>query len=200
MRSATDGERTTSDGRALRSERSRKKIVDALFELVGEGHAMPTAKQVADRADLGIRTVFRHFDDMDNLFEQMHERLRTEIATLTHFEIPEGPTRVRLDELVRLRCQLFERTSPWWKATEAQRSRSPYLTRTHQSLAPKMRSNLFTWLPEFRALPTDLTDALELVISPEAWHRLRVEQKLGVKRAAVATRRAVFALCGEYLD
>jgi len=200
MKPAEKPEPATSDGRSLRSERSRKKIVDALFELVGEGHAMPTAKQVADRAELGIRTVFRHFDDMDNLFEQMHERLRTEIATLTHFEIPKGPTHERLDELVRLRWQLFERISPWWKAAEAQRSRSPYLTRTRQSLAPKMRNNLFAWLPEFKALPTDLTDALELAISPEAWHRLRVEQKLSVKRASVATRRAVFALCAEYLD
>ena len=55
------------DGRALRSERSRRPIVEALFALVGEGVLQPTAQQVADRAGVGIRTVFRHFEDMDAL-------------------------------------------------------------------------------------------------------------------------------------
>lgn len=188
------------DGRALRSERSRRKIVDALFDLVGEGYPMPTAKQVAERADLGIRTVFRHFADMDSLFEQMHERLRREVVEATRVEIPGGSTAERLAELVHLRCQLFERVSPYWKAAQAQRSRSTFLTQVQQSDAPKLRANLFAWLPEFRELPSDLTDALEMVLSPEAWQRLRTEQRLSPRRAAAAMRQAAFALCAEELD
>lgn len=189
-----------TDGRALRSERSRRKIVDALFDLVGEGNPMPTARQVAERADLGMRTVFRHFADMDSLFEEVAGLLRTEVIESLQVDIPEGSTAKRLDELLQRRCQFYERTSPYWKATEAQRSRSAFLTATHQSEAPKLRANLFSWLPEFKALPADLTDALEMAISPEAWHRLRTEQKLGVKRATAAMRRAAFALCNEVLD
>ena len=190
----------SADGRALRSERSRRKIVDALFELVGEGNPMPTAKQVAERADLGIRTVFRHFADMDSLFEEMAIRLRSEVKESLRAEIPVGSVRERLEELVNRRCQFYERVSPYWKGTEAQRSRSAFLTRTHQSEAPKLRTNLFAWLPEFRSLPVDLTDALEMTMSPEAWHRLRTEQKLGVKRATSAMRRAAFSLCADVLE
>lgn len=189
-----------ADGRALRSERSRRKIVDALFELVGEGNPMPTARQVAARANLGIRTVFRHFADMDSLFEEMAARLRNEVKESLRAEIPDGSAADRLDELVERRCQFYERVSPYWKATEAQRSRSAFLTETHESEAPKLRTNLFAWLPEFKSLPPELTDALEMTMSPEAWHRLRTEQKLSVKRATAAMRRAAFSLCANGLE
>lgn len=189
-----------ADGRALRSERSRREIVDALFELVGEGKLMPTARQVAERADLGIRTVFRHFADMDSLFEEMAVRLRGEVKEALEAEIPRGSAADRLEDLLRRRCQFYERVSPYWRATEAQRSRSTFLTATHQSEAPKLRANFLAWLPEFKDLPVDLADALEMIISPEAWHRLRTEQKLGVKRAAAAMRRAAIALCEDVLE
>ena len=54
-----------ADGRVLRGARTRERIVDAVFELVSEGTVRPTAEEVASRAGVGIRTVFRHFDDME---------------------------------------------------------------------------------------------------------------------------------------
>ena len=64
------------DGRLLRSERSRQQIIDATQELVNEGVLVPTAQNVADRAEVGIRTVFRHFADMEALFATMDTQLR----------------------------------------------------------------------------------------------------------------------------
>ena len=61
------------DGRLLRSERSRQLIIEAIIELVDEGFLIPTAQQVAERAGVGIRSVFRHFDDMDSIFETANE-------------------------------------------------------------------------------------------------------------------------------
>ena len=58
----------TTDGRLLRSERSREQIVDALYELIGEGHMQPTAQQVAERSGVALRSVFRLFSDMDALY------------------------------------------------------------------------------------------------------------------------------------
>ena len=51
--------------------------IDALQELVHEGVLVPTAQTVAERAGVGIRTVFRHFDDMETLFATMDLQLRT---------------------------------------------------------------------------------------------------------------------------
>ena len=49
------------DGRIQRSERSRQLIIDAMVAMINAGHMIPTAQQVADKADVAIRTVFRHF-------------------------------------------------------------------------------------------------------------------------------------------
>jgi AcrR family transcriptional regulator len=49
-----------------RGARNRAAIVAALLELVGEGELEPTAEQVAERACVGTRTVFRHFADMES--------------------------------------------------------------------------------------------------------------------------------------
>ena len=51
--SSKSAEQPTKDGRLLRSERSRRLIIDAMIELIGEGFLIPTAQQTALRADVG---------------------------------------------------------------------------------------------------------------------------------------------------
>ena len=52
------------DGRNLRSINSQKLIVNACIKLFKAGNLEPTAQQVADESGVGIRTVFRQFDEM----------------------------------------------------------------------------------------------------------------------------------------
>ena len=61
------------DGRVQRSQRSRKGIVDALLVLMKAGNYIPTAQQVADEAGISIRTVFRHFSEMELLYHGTHQ-------------------------------------------------------------------------------------------------------------------------------
>src|SRR5512136_2550534 len=79
-----------SDGRVRRSQRSGHAIVEALMELVGEGVREPTAQQVAARAKVGIRTVFRRFSDMESLFAEMDARLQAEALPLLLGGRPHG--------------------------------------------------------------------------------------------------------------
>ncbi len=80
-----------TDGRIQRSERSRTSIVQAILELIGEGSLSPTAQQVAERADVGVRTVFRHFSDMETLFATMNDRLVAEVDSLFVEKVQTGP-------------------------------------------------------------------------------------------------------------
>ena len=64
-------QKTRTDGRRARGHVSRSRIVAAMIELVREGCVAPTAEQVALRADVGLRTVFRHFDDMESLYREI---------------------------------------------------------------------------------------------------------------------------------
>src|SRR5271166_5670392 len=79
------------DGRQRRSARSREGIVQALFELVGSGVLRPTAQQVAETAGVGIRSVFRHFADMESLFAEMQARLEAEAVPILRAAAVEGP-------------------------------------------------------------------------------------------------------------
>ncbi len=55
------------DGRRVRGADNRRRIVDALLKLVATGTVSPNAEQVATEAGVALRTVFRHFADMDSL-------------------------------------------------------------------------------------------------------------------------------------
>ena len=52
------------DGRVLRGARNHALIVQAIYDLVRAGNVAPTAEEVAARAGVGVRTIFRQFKDL----------------------------------------------------------------------------------------------------------------------------------------
>ena len=193
IRSAAGGE-ASADGRQRRSERSREAIVQALLELVGEGVLQPTAQQVAEAAGVGIRSVFRHFADMDSLFAEMDARLQADAIPLLRGDPPEADSAKRAHALVLRRIAFFEKIAPFKRSGTIQRWRSEFLRSQHGTLVRALRADLLRWLPELRRAPADLVEALDLALSFEAWDRLRTDQKLGRDRARDALLRTVFAL------
>jgi AcrR family transcriptional regulator len=185
------------DGRARRSDRSRRAIVEALFALVGEGELQPTAQQVADRAGVGIRSVFRHFEDMESLRAEIGARIRAAVAPLTEAPLPGGDLEQRARELVGRRAALFERIAPYKRAGDLQRWSSPFLREGHRGVVRELRAALRRWLPELERAPDELVEALDLAVSFEAWDRLRSEQRLGAPRARAVLERIVLALVRE---
>ena len=184
------------DGRVLRGEKSRESIVGALFELVGEGVLTPTAQQVAERAGVGLRSVFRHFSDMERLFAAMDARLGAEVIPLLVEARPGGALRTRASGLVERRVRLFERIAPYKRSANLARWRSPFLRTRHGALVRALRADLLRWLPEVKSAPADLLEALDVATSFEAWDRLRSDQRLSRERAQAALERTVQALVG----
>jgi AcrR family transcriptional regulator len=186
-----------ADGRVRRGERSGQAIVEALIGLVGEGTLEPTAQQVAARAGVGIRTVFRRFSDMERLFTEMSTRMQAKVLPLLVGGAPSGGVVERVVALVGRRVTFFERIARYKRAATLRRSRSPYLQDRHAELVQLLRAELLRWLPELRRAPAAVVDALELATSFEAWDRLRVEQGLGRARAHAAVERTALGLVGE---
>ncbi len=185
---------TQTDGRAQRSERSRGAIVRAMLDLITEGIPAPTAQQVAGRADVGVRTVFRHFSDMETLFAAMTDAIWLEIEPLVVLENQTGPLKERVERLLERRVLIFEKISPYFRASIAQRRRSSFIQEQRDRDTRLFRRDLKRWLPELESATPDVADALEMALSFEAWDRMRCEQKLGTKRAANAVRRLVTPL------
>ncbi len=188
-----------TDGRVQRSERSREAIVQALFELVGEGTLEPTAQQVAERAEVGVRTVFRHFSDMETLVATMSDRLTEKVSHLFVEQTQSGPIEGRIDDLVERRATIFALIGPYKRASATQRWRSAFLQKQHELSIKILRRDLQCWLPEIAELDVETTEALELNLSFESWDRLRSEQRLGSKRALAVLRRIVLALTTDLL-
>lgn len=184
------------DGRVLRSERSRAAIVAALLELVGEGVLQPTAEQIARRARVGLRSVFRHFQDMESIFRAMDATMEARVARELGPPRAEGDLAHRIDGLVARRARLFERIAPYKRAESLRRWQSPFLQHRHGAFVRLLRSEMSRWLPELEDAPPELAQALELLLSFEAWDRLRREQRLGVPRATATTERAAKTLLG----
>ena len=182
------------DGRIRRGARSRQTIVEALLDLIGSGLLQPTAQQVADHAGVGIRSVFRHFSEMDSLYEAMAARLEGEAAQHVMGGQRIGTLPQRVHALTRQRATLFERISPYKRSANLQRWRSRFLQDRHLRMQRRLRADLLQWLPELEEEPADLVEAIDLVTSFEAWERLRSDRQLSRKVAAAVMERAALAL------
>jgi len=182
------------DGRVRRGEQSRTAIVNALFELIGSGVLQPTAQQVADRGGVGIRSVFRHFSEMDSLYAALDARLEGEASRLLFGGERRGSLAARARALVRQRVTLFERVAPYKRAANLARQRSRFIQERHQRMQRLLRDDLLAWVPELARAPVDLVEALDLATSFEAWDRLRGDRQLSQKVAGAALERIALAL------
>ena len=53
-----------------------------MLELVREGRMAPTAEEVAKRAEVGLRTVFRRFKDMESLYAEMSVAINQKVESV----------------------------------------------------------------------------------------------------------------------
>jgi AcrR family transcriptional regulator len=171
------------DGRRQRADRSRDAIVQALLDLVEKAVLQPTAQQVAESAGVGIRTVFRHFSDMESLYAAMDARVQHDALPLLRVRPATGRLEARVRALAQIRIDFFERIAPYHRAGAVQRGRSPFLQGRHRLLVRKLRADLLRWLPELRGASPELLEAFDLALSLETWERLRMDQRLGCDRA-----------------
>ena len=186
-------QRKAPDGRRVRGEDNRRKIVGALLKLVEAGDVGPSAETVAKEAGVGLRTVFRHFADMDSLHAEISERMTAEIGPIIERPFTSKEWRGRLDELVERRAQVFERLLPFKIAGDANRHGSAFLTSEHKALVKAQREALRRAL---QGLGDDKArfETLDLVLSFDAWKRLRHDQGVSARDARAAWRFAASAL------
>ena len=182
------------DGRRVRGADNRRKIVNALLKLVEDGKPSPSAEEVAAEAGVGLRTVFRHFADMDSLYASISERMTAEIKPILERPFAAADWKGRLDELVDRRAEMFERLLPFKIAGDAHRPGSAFLTEEHKDLVRLQGKALRHVLPEKLSADKARFAALDLALSFDAWKRLRHDQGLAAKEARAAFRFAAAAL------
>ncbi len=172
-----------ADGRRRRGQDNRARIVKAMLDLTREGEITPVAERVAARADVGLRTVFRHFKDMDSLYSEMSEVIEVELAGVIYEPLKATFTKDRLIELIQRRALVFERISPFKYASEIHRHRSPFLEKGHARMVTGMRAALKSAFGVRLSENPVRFEAMDLILSYESWSRLRRDQGLTPEQA-----------------
>ena len=171
------------DGRRARSQRSRQAVIDASLELMEEGTLIPTAQQIADRAGLNIRNLFRYFEDMEGLFAEIDEQTRDANEALFLGGDRDGTLEERILHAVERHADGYEERRNMILSTAAQSWRYEILRKNYARYQRGLRRDLDDWLPELKQLTRDQREAVDAVTSFEMWHRLRYHQGLGKKAA-----------------
>jgi len=166
-----------TDGRTLRSLRTREAIVDATIGLLEDGDLRPTAPRVADRANVSVRSVFQHFDDLETLHASVAERLVDRVAVLVVPVPPDLPLSQRLDRFVHQRALLLESVTPIRRAADVHGPFSPEITARLRDGQAFLRAELVrTFAPELDAAGDerdDVLDCLDSALSWATWEGLR---------------------------
>lgn len=172
-----------TDGRRKRSERSRHAIIRASLELIEEGVLVPTAQQISERAGVGIRSFFRHFADMESLFEAVDAEGRDHVKALFVGGDRHGSLAERVLHAVERRAAGYEDQKNIILTTAAQSWRYEMLRKRYAHYQRKLRKDLKDWLPELDDLGAAELEAVDAAASAEMWLRLRNQQGLSKKQS-----------------
>jgi AcrR family transcriptional regulator len=187
------------DGRRLRSERTRRLIVEAYMALVRETRQVPTAAQIAERAGYSVRSIFERFPDLQAL------RLAA-----TDYAIAEGRAQGALrdldaDRATRMRSQVesrgqgCERWLPLWRVLSTSLNESSELRERIRLVRQLVAMRLeFMFKPELSTLSDDerrkTLVALEAITDYESWGRMREMYGLSFEDACAVWIRAIDGL------
>jgi TetR/AcrR family transcriptional regulator, regulator of autoinduction and epiphytic fitness len=176
-----------ADGRTARALRTRNAVVDALLDLIEEGHLRPPAALVAQRAGVSLRSVYQHFDDVETLFRVAAERHQQRLADLEPLPPLPADTAGRIAAFVAHQARRLEAISPMARAAALQEPFSEGVAaRMAAGRARHRRMVADTFAPEL-ALAADreaLLHALDVATSWPAWEGLRRGSGLAVGQAA----------------
>ncbi len=183
------------DGRRLRAQRSRAAVAEATLELIREGNLLPTAADIAGRAEVSLRSVFHHFEDMEALyravFRMQNERLRPLLANRATASVPVAQ---RIPEFVRERCAYLEGMLQVYRAAQLVAPTSPaladHLQASRAVLRNQVRSLFEADLASYK--PAERRErllAMQSATTFSAWETLRVEMDLDPESAKAVVRR-----------
>jgi AcrR family transcriptional regulator len=183
------------DGRQLRRESNRQAVVEALVALYREGRFEPSAAEIADRAGLSPRSLFRYFDDTDDLVRAAidhHHRLARPLVAID--AAPDDPLPVRVERLVANRIRLWTTVEP---SARIARMKAP----VSDLLGPELRRNRAMFRQQISTLfaaevtgRPEVLAVLDVLCSFESVDLLLHDQGLSSADAAAALVSSLTAL------
>jgi len=188
------------DGRRASRERNRDAVVDALLDLYQEGIVRPSADEIADRSGVSRRSLFRYFEDMDELcrvaIDRQYSRVR-HLFPIENFGV--GSLAQRLEALVAQRLRLFQAIAPVASIARGRAVLQPILQEQLRTDGALLRSQVERQIaPELDRLDAksraQTLAAADVLTCFEAFDVMTTRQGLSVEDTSGAMRSALAAL------
>ncbi len=163
------------DGRTMRRNRNRTAVITALLEMIREGDLHPGAAEIADRAGVSHRSIFRYFDDLDDLVRTAIDQAFQDAAPLSTIPDPGSKTLdQRIADLVDARLALFTFVDGTMQLARMRAYSIPSIDEAIAVVAEEFRLQLGEqFAPELALLPQSerafIVDAVLVLTSYDAY-------------------------------
>lgn len=191
----------------LREEQTRQTrtlILEALIDLVNaEGVAELSIRDLAARAGVAERTVYRHFPDRQALVDALGEHVaeRSKWLEISDVDRDRGPGGATAAELVELLPQAYARFDAAERELRAlvllnlDPARTASVSRAHRDEIARVVARCYPSLDDGEV--AEATAVLALLGSSRTWLRFRDEAGLSPAQAARAAQRAARAVIAD---
>lgn len=196
------GSATVTDGRTVRRDRNRARVVEAMLELIDEGELDPSVGQVVERSRISARSVFRYFDGLDDLRRAVIRRNFERVEPLLVVEgLGEGPLEDRVARFVETRLRACEAMAG---PARVGRRNAPFeplvadeITRFRRLLGEQVRAHFASELrSRGRTEADDVEVMVDVLVSFDSWDQLTTAHgrtRAGIRRGWT---RSLLALLG----
>ncbi len=194
--------RAVPDGRRRRRVQNRLAVVDALLDLYEDGNLRPGTDEIAERAGLSPRSLFRYFDDVDDLARAAVTRQQERALPLVPIGVNvDASLRQKANGLVEQRFRLFEVVG---QAAKVWRIRSPFQPVLAEELAQTrafLRSQLLDLFgPELERMSgrkaASVVAAADVLTSFESYQLLLDDQGFAMEEAKAVMAESLVAVFG----
>ena len=179
----TDYRTPFADGRRERSRSNHAKIIAAGIDLLGKGEYAPSAARVAEVAGVGIRSVFRHFEDMDALYRQLGAEVELKVWPIMLQQLEGVTWKERIVSLAKRRMTIQEITFHYRVAADLRRFDTPYMMDDHRRVLRIEFEMINACLSETARADTSGTAGIYALLSFANWQSLRNDQGLSAEDA-----------------
>jgi TetR/AcrR family transcriptional regulator, regulator of autoinduction and epiphytic fitness len=188
------------DGRTARRDRNRELVLDAVLQLFADNQFAPNAADVAARSGVSLRSVYRYYEDFDELVRAAIARNSERVAPLIDIPNPgKGPLVERINRFVAARLRLYEASAPIARATMSRAPANPLVRDQVELVRERLTEQTHEmFAPELAALPAAQRRAIGATVDVlsqfESAEHLRARLGYSDAQTADIMRRSLTAL------
>ena len=171
------------DGRILRSKKSQNIILESIINLINQGNLYPTAEEVAKESGIAIRTVFRHFDDMETLLMKVDESINHKLLNDEKEIRLDSQLTKRLGLIIDERLYYYNKYENIMIATITQLPKYKILQKRYPEYQKLLRKRTERIIPEILNLKSANQELLDASLSFGFYQRLKFQ---GLSKSKIA--------------